>query len=541
MPLRGRWRALQLLALWAAQLALAHALNAEGNAGNSELSVDADDFRDPMTGKPITDHEFDEQQTVANNVTIAGLTLYVWEYLSLLPRELGMYRRKMLMRPQVLLFLLIRYGTVPAIVLPAYSFYGIFTAESDCLQHEQVTVAVVQFLVSCIFSWRTTAIWRRNQKITLLLVVLTFAVFATNIGLLFYSDDVLVRGGACRPGLDQNNINTVPWFYLTSMVFDTVTMVLSSYKLIAYANMGQRFDSDHPVFRDPFNPTQRETVAAEHGASVSLDSSRRKSSLAQPVSDAYRFVTTPIRMMHRWNRASRRFTPLLARLFYNGLVYFFVATAFNLVNLVLELVRSIHSKSLLPLYAPLMCVLCQRMLLVELDAVWSSQDADIGMPGLQLVDHVVGPDERRSRASETNRLTELIDTLEARNTGRASVARFNSGDIEQRGEKSPTSQSPRGSAANAHLHLERRTVPLRVQTSTLPSADTTPPGDDSLSPSSVSKPPAAWDVPPPTREFKGVDATVQEYEAPRPAQLSPKDVQIMSPAEQQRALAMAGM
>ena len=36
--------------------------------------------------------------------------------------------------------------------------------------------------------------------------------------------------------------NTSPWFYLTAMIFDTTTMVLSSYKLITYARLGHDLD-----------------------------------------------------------------------------------------------------------------------------------------------------------------------------------------------------------------------------------------------------------------------------------------------------------
>ena len=40
---------------------------------------DGADMKDPTTKKPLSEHNFLLQQNVANNITVAGLTLYVWE------------------------------------------------------------------------------------------------------------------------------------------------------------------------------------------------------------------------------------------------------------------------------------------------------------------------------------------------------------------------------------------------------------------------------------------------------------------------------
>lgn len=396
-------------------------------------------YNDPTTSRSLSEQQFDEQVQVANYITVASLTLYAWEYLRTLPRELYMYRMHMIKRPQVILFLLIRYGTIPALIVPAYSLWHHFKSSDDCPRQEQITVAVVQFLVACIFSWRTIAIWRRRRWVIVFLVVFSLALFATSVGLLYQSKDAVTVTGACRPAIDPGDkgkdprpVNTVKWFYLISMIFETVTMVLSSYKLVYYANMGRSLDM--PVFKDPFEEhRRRQKEKEEHMLTPNDESNSRRSSAADVLkrvpAQLLPVATFPYHavrgMMHWWSTL----TPLLARLISNGLVYFFVATAFNVVNFVLEEVNSIHSKSFLTLYAPLMCVMCQNMILTEFDAVWSTYNPDFDIPGRRFVHRVVGGERRldHSRLSELDRFQEFVNDLEQRHASSRSSASAKNG------------------------------------------------------------------------------------------------------------------
>ncbi|WFD32622.1 hypothetical protein MSPP1_003670 [Malassezia sp. CBS 17886] len=392
----------------------------------------------PTAQRHISVDQFQEQQRIADYITVAALTLYAWEYLATLPRELYMYQPRMIVRPQVILFLLIRYGTIPAIVLPSYSLWHYFGPNESCPPHEQLTVAVVQFLVACIFSWRTVAIWRRERVVTIFLVVFTMCLFGTSVGLLYFSDDALLPDGACRPisfsGEGEDSVNTVQWFYLSSMIFDTTTLVLSSYKLMQYANMGRRISvhpahtdralhaspptSRGPVFRDPFAAHRQQSEKDALPLPSQTRGGRRRSSateLARRVqANVVPVATFPYHLARDVYQWWSTLTPLIARLIANGFVYFFVATAFNLLNFILEVVQSLHSKSFLTLYPPLMCVLCQRMLLKEFDAVWAPHDPDLEFPGRNLVTRVVHGGDQRGRPSEMDRFQELISTLEER-------------------------------------------------------------------------------------------------------------------------------
>lgn len=53
-----------------------------------------------------------------NNIAVAALTLFGWEFLTTLPSEIALYRHRRLLSPPVILFAFVRYSTVAAVVLP---------------------------------------------------------------------------------------------------------------------------------------------------------------------------------------------------------------------------------------------------------------------------------------------------------------------------------------------------------------------------------------------------------------------------------------
>ena len=471
---------------------------------NESITGSGSEFKDPTTHRKISGQDLEEQLIVAQYIAVAGLTLYAWEYLCTLLRELSMWLHpKDLIRPQVMLFLLIRYATIPELILPSYSLWGNFSSEQQCLKHEQVVIAVVQFFVSCIFSWRTIAIWRRERWIVVLLTVFTMLLLGTSIGLLYFSIDVLIVTGACRPAYDvrldvdkPKSANTVMWFYMCSMIFDTTTLVLSMYKLFIYANMGRRVAAT-VRFVDPFAAHREQLEKAESdpaggaagtcagasvdpmGKEVAPHEHRSRSSSIQYLLNLPSSVLTAIRWLYRtasgvytwWTSL----TPLVARLIANGLIYFAVATAYNVNNFVLEARQSLHSKSFLALYPPLMCVLCQRMLLTEFDAVWARYDPEPEYPGRQLVDRVVGKDAPSNEKSQSviHRFEQYASALEERH---ASLV------------------SPRGGVRYSDQHPSRfsslmSVLPMPVTMSRRPSASSQPPQAPQPPPQPQASPP----------------------------------------------------
>ncbi|WFD00212.1 hypothetical protein MYAM1_002960 [Malassezia yamatoensis] len=536
-------------------IVLCESVGANRTYNNSTVILEKDkSYDDPTTSRELNEEQQEQQTRVANYITVASLTLYAWEYMRTFPREITMYQRHMLRRPQVILFLLIRYGTIPALILPAWTLWNHFDESSDCPQKEQITVAVVQFLVACIFSWRTIAIWRRKRWVIVLLVCLTIVMFGVSVGLLFHSSDAVTYSGACRPSVDKDDgiktppaVNSVKWFYLTSLIFDTVTLVLSSYKLIYYANMGRHLQT--PVFHDPFATYRMDATHTDSSKELPgpvVDNGNRRSSatnaLKQIPNKMNCIATFPFRKVHNALQWWSSLTPLLARLIANGFLYFFVATAFNVVNFVLEQVNSIHSKSFLTLYSPLMCVLCQNMILTELDAVWSTYDADLDIPGRRFVDRVVGTHgEQRSRMSELDRFQEFVSELEKQHGSSDSSTLPRRGGFGAKDIDSPLqSQTDKADKSSQNSFQN----PAQVRRSSVDPSDTKPvsprhlhptmaPRTQAQSPSNELDPRAVPSTAPASINIP----VAQSSHTSTPSESLPR----LSATQQQRALRMAGL
>ncbi|WFD24717.1 hypothetical protein MEQU1_003420 [Malassezia equina] len=409
--------------------------NSSGPSHGSDHHVD-----DPTTQRRITNQQLQTQTKVANYIAVAGVTLYVWEYLCTLAHELYIWLHpRYLLRPQIFLFMAIRYLSIPALVVPLYGMWGNIKDQSDCPKHEQITVAIVQFVVSCIFSWRTIAIWRRRRWVVVFLTTFTVLLFVTSISLLYYSQDAYLITRECRPALIANGdhdaadlvhpVNTVQWFYLTCIIFDTVIVILSMYKLLMYANMGRTVNNTI-AFRDPFEAYRQQQQQQQQQQNepeknvvpdveaIAIDPRERRASNATILFRGLRSSMVDM-LLFPYRKASALYswwsslTPLVARLMRNGVLYFVVATAYSVNNFTLEVLQSLHSKSFLTLYAPLMCVMCQRMLLTEFVAVWRPYDDDSVIPGRNLVDAVTGQ-KRRPAQSDIDRFELFASILEER-------------------------------------------------------------------------------------------------------------------------------
>lgn len=505
---------------------------------------------DPTTQRRITNQQLEDQTTVANNIAVAGLTLYVWEYLCTLSHEIYMwFHPRLLQRPQVFLFLAVRYVTIPALVVPLYSMWGNIKDQADCPKHEQITVAFVQFVVACIFSWRTIAIWRRRRWVIVTLLTLTLMLFVSSVSLLYFSQDAYIVTGECRPALvavddddDDDDIarpvNILQWFYLTCIIFDTITLLLSTYKLLLYANMGRAV-----AFRDPFeahrqqlkkNGTAEDQQPDIENASA-LRSSERHSSGAHMVSRGLRpsvvsIILFPYRKVSALYSWWFSLTPLVARLMRNGILYFVVVTAYSLNNFVLEAVKSLHSKSFLTLYAPLVCVMCQRMLLTEFKAVWSPHDEDSMIPGRDLVEAVTGH-KLEVGHSDIDRFEHFASNLEERHASVVSPRSRHNSRLWNRTSAQPCESEAPHDAAVDPSNLEAAYPPYA------------PPECADLSSHSGS----------PSEQAKEPDTEETQRDMARPASPGPRMISVappqaarhrlvqLTPAQQEQALRMAGL
>jgi len=304
--------------------------------------------------------DFFFQQIVANNLAVAALTLYIWEYISTLYDEVHLYRFHKFFSRHVILFILVRYGTLPSLILPAFSVWHDFSMDSDgCLQHQQLAICVVQLIVSIVFAWRTVAIWGHGRRITIFFIIIVCLQFGASFGLLWFSEEKLLPNGACMAVTPKDGWNPLPGFYAIAFAYDLLTIGMSIYKLLQFSSLGR-----------PEEPSD-----SIHWT---------------------RIIVSPTLMWKRVQIHIRAMSssPLVERMTYSGLVYLIVATAYNACSFALEIRQDIHSKALITLYAPLMCILCQRIILLDVKAIWGgSLKGSDGSKEQALVDRVIS--ERR--------------------------------------------------------------------------------------------------------------------------------------------------
>jgi hypothetical protein len=192
-------------------------------------------------GKSLDFGDFTFQMIVSNNIAVAALTLYIWEWLSTLLDEYRLYSTHKFTSRHVILFLLVRYGTLPSLILPAYSVWHNFMDDRQgCRAHQQLTICVVQLIVSIVFAWRTIAIWDHQRTIVIFFITTVCVQFGASFGLLWFSEEKLLPNGACMPVTPPNGFNPFPIFYAIAFAYDLLTILTSSYKLWKFSALGRQ-------------------------------------------------------------------------------------------------------------------------------------------------------------------------------------------------------------------------------------------------------------------------------------------------------------
>lgn len=189
----------------------------------------------------------------------------------------------------------------------------------------------------------------------------------------------LLPNGACMPVSSKGYYNTLPWFYLLAFLYDLTLASLSIFKLWSYT------DKSAPASLNRRRPSQATTAASAPGIVVIPRQDEKDFGSSHPPSPvaphgscsslqkkANGIARLPVEKVRRAHQRWLSLPPLLTRLFGNGLQYFAVASTFNVVSLALEVSNSIHAKSVIALYAPVMAMTCQRLILLEVKVVWGS-------------------------------------------------------------------------------------------------------------------------------------------------------------------------
>nr|CDI55298.1 hypothetical protein BN887_04855 [Melanopsichium pennsylvanicum 4] len=231
-----------------------------------------------------------------------------------------------------------RYTTAIAITLGLYNTwhrqYGI------CIPYCEVATLLVQFSVSAVLGWRTIAIWQKDARIIVIISLLLTTLMVFSSLLVLSMKAQRLPDGACIL-VEGGNYEFFPlaWFYAGTVLYDTIAIVLSTYRLWQHHN-------DVGVFP---------------GANID-DTSKGDIGWAQWINS-------------QWNSM----TPLLFRLTSNGVLYLAFSTVFNVVCFIVGHWDEGKAQDLMLLYSSAMWVVCQHLVLLEIRATWGDRWENAGL------------------------------------------------------------------------------------------------------------------------------------------------------------------
>ncbi|KIP03656.1 hypothetical protein PHLGIDRAFT_121400 [Phlebiopsis gigantea 11061_1 CR5-6] len=192
-----------------------------------------------------------KQVTIAICVAVA-FGIVAWDYFSLLPDELSLYRsrdKRMLRTPTTWLFILLRYSGILA-TLSSLFFTSVQIGHcQSAVVASTLGACLVVFSSGAIFSFRIFAIWHGN-RIVYAIVVLAFALMMA-CWIAVATQYNAVTGAHTAVGSNCQMRAIVSWApisYASSVLFDTTILVLTLLKLRP-ALMAKSYVS-RQIFRD---------------------------------------------------------------------------------------------------------------------------------------------------------------------------------------------------------------------------------------------------------------------------------------------------
>ncbi|EPQ26706.1 uncharacterized protein PFL1_05685 [Pseudozyma flocculosa PF-1] len=285
---------------------------------------------------------------VLNNSTVAGLTLYGWEFLSTLIDEIHIYKTPSWRSPQVILFALNRCVSLAAMILSAYATWSTSTRK-PCLPYLCIAIGMVMIPAISIFSWRTVAIWRRDRRIIRVMATMSTCLFILAAGVVGTADYRTRPEGGCVSTVAVR-IDASLVLLSGMIVYELVVVVLITAKLWENHRMGT---SEARAASSRFPTTPPPTL-----------SERRRAKGATAVMRWSRAAMHWVRMQ------SHLSTALVFRLATNGMLYctlVFACLAVSLIDITRGDPR--YPALMVPLLSPLLCVICQRLMLLEIRGV----------------------------------------------------------------------------------------------------------------------------------------------------------------------------
>ncbi|KAI0047718.1 hypothetical protein FA95DRAFT_1558818 [Auriscalpium vulgare] len=188
-----------------------------------------------MANDDFSSHTF----AVANNLRVTSLAIALYDYLYTLPSEWRFYKSQahsFRLSTGFVLFVLIRYISILILVVSNVGFFShSFTAQS--CQHYYLAapvLKVLQTMVSqAIVGVRTYNISRRNRWVGWAVLSGYFVAIVIQWFSNLWHRTPVAANGHCTPGSLDPDAKVAAWvFYLVAMLYDMMTLSISTYFLI---------------------------------------------------------------------------------------------------------------------------------------------------------------------------------------------------------------------------------------------------------------------------------------------------------------------
>ncbi|OJA13669.1 hypothetical protein AZE42_08980 [Rhizopogon vesiculosus] len=171
---------------------------------------------------------------------VASISIALYDYVITLPAEWRFYRSQSSifhLSLACVLFILIRYGSILVMTLGNYGIFSTGFTEETCRHYHLAPICfkVIQTMISqVILGVRTFNIARRDRRIGIALVLLFFVSLEwfTNLFHRIQPTAVVVNGNCTTA--NAGKVLTAWLYYLTSMVYDLVVLIISAVYLLRY-------------------------------------------------------------------------------------------------------------------------------------------------------------------------------------------------------------------------------------------------------------------------------------------------------------------
>ncbi|PBK99345.1 hypothetical protein ARMGADRAFT_499180 [Armillaria gallica] len=182
-----------------------------------------------------------ENLSMETVLRLGTIAICIYDYVRTLPAEYKFWRDKgPQIRPNLVLFVLIRYISVAVLVVSNVGYFSHSFGEKSCQRYYMVPVvlkALQMTVCQFILGLRTYSISRRSQRIKIFLIVVTVIITLLEWFTNLYGRVMIRTDGNCTSGNDPSKL--VNWtFYIWAMLYDMTTLGLSTYFLIKAGGSG---------------------------------------------------------------------------------------------------------------------------------------------------------------------------------------------------------------------------------------------------------------------------------------------------------------